>query len=531
MHYPLSMISLLLVILSQNEVRDIYNKAMDLFNQGDYEAAERELKRALAQSPDSSYLHEALARLYYETSNLEESLSEYLKALELDPENSNAAFGAAYIYQQWEMYDSARYYYRVSIMIDPSDPGTHLNLGNVLWDMDDLRGAEAEYREALRIEPTYTKAHYNLGLLYRHLGKDSLAEVQYLAALGSDPEDYDSRWNLALLYEDMGRYEEAAEQLKTLLEYYPDNLSVLYELAKAKEKTGEKDEAKEIYQKIIAIDPTYGEAYYRMAVLLGAAEESDTWSAEDMQTLMGTGGDQPAFWGLGAAYDSRYYQKAEYKEEKVVTDIPATEFYAWWGKYIGTTMATYINLGANYPMKFRGAKNGEDYATYDNYELSWELLRYFTGWTLDLGIASRYYPKYLADPSSRYIYTRLTGGAYIFLPWFDLDVFSIWSPHERYIRKAFWWETSLDGDMKHGEFKSELSFWQRWDTYNERTDRAAFELDGMSISYKFSYHKWGFSAGIGAGYYWYRPFVSKEDRTPNEPAPGPFYFFSASYSK
>ena len=531
MHYPFVMIGLFLVILSQGEIRDIYNNAMDLFNQGDYEAAERELKKALAQTPDSSYLHEALADLYYEMDNLEESLSEYLRTLELDPENSNAAFSAAYIYQQWEMYDSARYYYRLSIKIEPSDPGAHLNLGNVLWDMGDLKGAEAEYREAVRLEPTYTKAHYNLGLLYRHLGQDSLAEIHYLAAVESEPEDYDSRWNLALLYEDMGRYPEAAKQLQTLLEYYPGNLSLLYELASVKENMGEKEEAKDIYQEIIAVDPTYGEAYYRMAVLLGAAEESDQWSGEEMGSMMGTSEELPAFWGFGGAYDSRYYQKADYKEKKEVTDIPAAEVYAWWGKYIGSTMATYIDVGANYPMKFRETENEEDYGSYDNYELSWELLRYFTGWTLDLGIASRYYPKVLPDPYSRYIYTRLTGGAYIFFPWFDLDVFSVWSPQERYLREAFWWETSVSRDMKHGEFKSDLSFWQRWDTYNERTNRASFEMDGMSVSYRFSYQKWGFSAGIGGGYYWYRPFVSKEDRTPGEPVPGPFYFFSASYSR
>ena len=531
MYYPLAMIGLLLMILSQSEIRDIYNNAMDLFNQGNHEAAERELKKALAQAPDSSYLHEALASLYYEMDRLDESLSEYLKTLELDPENPNAAFGAAYIYQQWEMYDSARYYYRLSIRIEPSDPGTHLNLGNVLWDMGDLRGAEAEYREALRLEPTYTKAHYNLGLFYRHLGKDSLAEVHYLAAVESDPENYDSRWNLALLYKDMERYPEAAEQWETLLEYYPDNLSVLYELANTKEKMGEKEEAKGIYRDIIAVDPDYGEAYYRMAILLGAAEESDAWSAEEIGAIIGTSEESPAFWGFGAAYDSRYYQKADYKEKKEVTDIPAAQLYAWWGKYLGTTMATYIDVGANYPMKLRETETGEGYGAYDNYELSWELLRYFKGWTLDLGLSSRYYPKTLADPYSRYIYTRLKGGAYIFFPWFDLDIFSVWGPQERYLRKAFWWETDVSGDMKHGEFKSELSFWQRWDTYNERTSKATFEIDGMSVLYKFSYQKWGFSARIGVGYYWYRPFVSKEDRTPGEPVPGPFYFFSASYSK
>ncbi len=519
------MISLFLVILTQGEIRDIYDKAMDLFNQGEYEAAERELKKALAQAPDSSYLHEALADLYYEMDNLEESLSEYLRALELDPENSNAAFSAGYIYQQWEMYDSARYYYRLSIKIEPSDPGAHLNLGNVLWDMGDLRGARAEYTEAIRLEPTYAKAHYNLGLLYRRMGMDSLAEYHYLEALESEPDDYDSRWNLAILYEDIGEYQKAAEQLEKLLEYYPDNLSVMYELAFVMEKSGEKAEAKGLYQKIISTDPEYGEAYYRMAVLLGAAEESDEWSEEGIETVSG-GGDLPAFWGIGAAYDSRYYQRYDYRDTVIRTDIPAAQFYAWWGKYIGTTMATYLDVGANYPMKLREGPDG--YGNLDNYDLSWELLRYFTGWTFDFGLRTRYYPKYLSNQWEKSLYTRIVAGTYIFLPWVDIDIFSILSPQQRYLRGAFWWETSLSGDMKHGEFKSDLSFWQRWDTQNEHTGSATFELDGMSVTYKFSYQKKGFSAGIGGGYYWYRPF---SDRVHSDPSPGPFYFFSAGYSK
>ncbi|MEO0179928.1 MAG: tetratricopeptide repeat protein [candidate division WOR-3 bacterium] len=518
------MIGLIFFMLSQTDTRDIYNKAMDLYNQGDYEAAIRELKRAIAESPDSSYLHEALGDIYYDMEDYEESLSEYLRALELDPENSDAAFGAAYIYQQWEMYDSARYYYRLSIRIEPSDPGAHLNLGNVLWDMGDMRGAEAEYREALRLEPTYQKAHYNLALLYENLRRYSLAEIHYLAAIDSDPEDYDSRWNLTVLYEKQERYLEAEEQLETLLEYYPDNLNVLYKLGTVKEKLGNKEGAKEIYMKIISDDPSYGEAYYRMAVLLGAAGESDEWSGEELGVFQGSK-ELPPFWGIGGTYDSRYYQRYDYKDTIIKTDIPAAQAYAWWGKYIGTNMATYIDVGANYPTKFRGA---EGYGDLDNYELSWELLRYFEGWTFDFGLRSRYYPKLLSNLWEKSLYTRLVGGAYIFFPWVELDIFSVWNPQRRYLREAFWWETSLSEDMKHGEFKSDLSFWQRWDTENDHNGKATFELDGMSVSYKFSYNKWGFSAGIGVGYYWYRP-LSKPVHS--DPSPGPFYFFTASYSK
>ncbi|MEO0107684.1 MAG: hypothetical protein ABIK62_00730, partial [candidate division WOR-3 bacterium] len=81
----------------------------------------------------------------------------------------------------------------------------------------------------------------------------------------------------------------------------------------------------------------------------------------------------------------------------------------------------------------------------------------------------------------------------IFLPWFDMDIFSVWSPQQRYLRGAFWWETSISRDMQHGEFKSELSFWQRWDTQNEHTGSATFELDGLSGTYKFSYQHGGIS--------------------------------------
>ncbi|MGB9589937.1 MAG: hypothetical protein ACPL68_03540, partial [Candidatus Hydrothermia bacterium] len=205
--------------------------------------------------------------------------------------------------------------------------------------------------------------------------------------------------------------------------------------------------------------------------------------------------------------DSRYYQRYDYRDTVIKTDIPAAQLYGWWGKYIGTTMATYLDVGANYPTMFRGGEDG--YGNFDNYDLSWELLRYFTGWTFDFGLRTRYYPKFPANQQENSLYTRLVAGTYIFLPWIDIDIFTVWSPQQRYLREAFWWETSLSGDMQHGEFKSELSFWQRWDTHNERTGGATFELDGTSLTYKLSYQKKGLSAGIGAGYYMYRPFAER----------------------
>ncbi len=531
MRYHLFMISLtVLFVVAQSTPADAYQQALDFIDQGEYQDAKRMLLKAIAQNPDSSYLHEALAEVYFNMSELDSSLIEYKRAFELDPQNANAAYNTAYIYQQWEEFDSAEVYYRKAIDLDPSDPGTYLNLGNVLWDSGDMESAEKEYKKALEVEPSYYNAHFNLALLYQHQGEDSLAEAHYLKAIEYAEDDFDARWNLSLLYEDMGRYEDAISFLEVLADEYPDDPDVLFELARMYEAMDRVQDAEDTYRKLIELEPDYGEAYYRMAVLLGAAadetSESDQWSEEDLASLMSGSEEMPAFWGVGASYDSRYYQNSEYREEKITTDIPAFELYGWWGKYIGTTMATYITVGANYPI----AKDSlaAVYDSLDNYDLSWEMLRYFDNLTLDFELKTRLYPKYIFA-GERYNYARLVGGAYIFPPFLpdgvDIDVFMGWDPSKPYLNKAFWGETDISGEMHHGEFKSSADFWQRWDTFSDKRGTGSFDLDAASLSYRFSYHKWGFSASVGVGYYWLI------DRKQNDPENGPYYTFSMSYSR
>lgn len=116
---------------------DWFDRALDLEQKGDLQAA-----------------HEA-----------------YLAALRLDPEFADAYVNLGRLaHQQGQSAEAARLYQR-AIASDPNDPIAHYNLAIALEDQADLQAAVAHYSSALEIDPSFADAHFNLSRILDRLGR------------------------------------------------------------------------------------------------------------------------------------------------------------------------------------------------------------------------------------------------------------------------------------------------------------------------------------------------------------------------
>ena len=180
----------------------------------DWQAAEREFRRALELNPNYATAHlwhgDHLATL----GQAEAAIAEFRRARELDP---------------------------ISLTVNAA-------LGRVLRDGRHFDEAIEQCRKTLELEPNFPQAHWCLGLGY--LGKaryeEAILEFQKARALGEVPLGL---WSLAYAYGVAGRKVEAREVLREFRQQSQDGYVSPYFMAEIYAGLGEKNQAFEWLEK------------------------------------------------------------------------------------------------------------------------------------------------------------------------------------------------------------------------------------------------------------------------------------------
>lgn len=85
---------------------------------GLYEQAEQEFKKALAEAPDNVSGHLGLGITYIQMEHYDEALSELNRAIELDPDNSVAWADRGILYDKTGFYEKALANYKKALALD-----------------------------------------------------------------------------------------------------------------------------------------------------------------------------------------------------------------------------------------------------------------------------------------------------------------------------------------------------------------------------------------------------------------------------
>ncbi|HEY1213487.1 MAG TPA: tetratricopeptide repeat protein, partial [Bryobacteraceae bacterium] len=174
----------------------------------DWQAAEREFRRALELNPNYATAHLWYGEHLGHIGNAEGAVSEIRRALELDP---------------------------LSLILNSA-------LGRMLRDARHFDEAIEQCRKTLELDSNFAHGHWCLGLAY--LGKtrydDAIAEFQKARALG---ERAAALWSLAYAYGVAGRKSEAREALREFRQQSRDGYVSPYFMAGIYAGLGEKDHA------------------------------------------------------------------------------------------------------------------------------------------------------------------------------------------------------------------------------------------------------------------------------------------------
>jgi type IV pilus assembly protein PilF len=166
-----------------------YQLGVQYLNDGDYQSALLEFRKAERFHPEGSQLHNAMGLTYYLTERFEEAEEEYKKAISQDKDYSEA----------------------------------HVNLGTLYARQEKYEEAVEQYRKALK-NPFYatpSRAHHNIGLIYQKMGNTKKAVSALEKAIQQDPGQIRPYFDLGRLHYRENQMEEAIEVFRQAIQKHP----------------------------------------------------------------------------------------------------------------------------------------------------------------------------------------------------------------------------------------------------------------------------------------------------------------------
>jgi len=192
----------------------------------------------------------ALARLQRaidlaEAGQLQAAADEHEAALAVDPSLVQAHVNLIRLYGTLGRPEKAEEHFRAAIALNPGLAETHYNYGVLLVGQKRLSEAAEAFRRAIELNPHYAEAQYNYGFLAMNAGRLDDAVQHFQAAIADEPDHRQARFNLGRVYVWQRRYPEAIEQLRlTLTPEDGETPKCTYALGAAYARAGHGDEAR-----------------------------------------------------------------------------------------------------------------------------------------------------------------------------------------------------------------------------------------------------------------------------------------------
>jgi len=250
---------------------------------GESEAAERSLRRALELEPGD---HAALVRLgdvQYQLRELPGAVETYNQVLAIQPSNAAALYGLGRVAAIEGDHAGAIEKFEAALELQPSANSIHHPLGMAYRQQGDLEMARSHLAlnrgGRLRIEdPLMDKlgALLQSSQMYFDAGVDAMRRGDYETALRSfgiardlKPDDYLIPYNIALALLRTGHEDEAVAWLRTSVSLNPDYRDGQFNLAMMLANRGNLEEAALHFREAHRIDPEDAEAHLEWATALG----------------------------------------------------------------------------------------------------------------------------------------------------------------------------------------------------------------------------------------------------------------------
>jgi tetratricopeptide (TPR) repeat protein len=253
-----------------------YEEMANTYGRSEYATrAVEEYKMALNDDPDSTFLNNGLAELYYRTGRVKDAINAAQAQIAKDPDNLNAhkLLGNIYLRSLGENEHSSAEgdvlklaigEYEKIVQLEPKSVQNHLILGQLYSFAHESNKAEDQFSAAQKINPGSQQTALSLARLYSGQG-DSKRAIKILSALPEQDQTAKTQYVLGASYDQQKDTKNAIAAYRKALDMEPDNLDVERALAKDLLAVNQLTAARDAYKDIATNDPSDPEAYLRLS--------------------------------------------------------------------------------------------------------------------------------------------------------------------------------------------------------------------------------------------------------------------------
>ena len=196
----------------------------------------------LAQSAVSSGIR------YYQEGKYDVAIREFKRAVSMSPQSENAVTAYDFLATAFVKVgdnNGAIKAYQSALRLAPNQEDLHQKLGNIFFDQGNADQAIEEFKKAVHLDPTSTANLYSLGQAYLAKGSLNDARAQFEKIIRLAPEEYGGFYGMGQAYYQAGEYEKAIEQFEKVITLKEDFLSARVDLGYALTDLGRVDDAYE----------------------------------------------------------------------------------------------------------------------------------------------------------------------------------------------------------------------------------------------------------------------------------------------
>lgn len=253
--------------------------------------AVEQYKLALNADPDSPFLNNGLAELYFKTGKVRDAIAAAEQQIKLNPDDLEAhkLLGRIYLRSlgdvqnggpSAQMLQLAITEYTKIVALEPKSVEDRLLLGQLYSFNHDSAHAEEQFQAARKIDPSSEDVVLNMARLYTGQG-DMKRAIEVLGAVPPADQTAKTEYALGASYDQLKDTKNAIVAYKKALALEPDNLDVERALAQALMTDGQHAAALKAYQDIASGDP----ADWQSLLRIGEIERDQGHYNEALATL------------------------------------------------------------------------------------------------------------------------------------------------------------------------------------------------------------------------------------------------------
>ena len=261
---------------------DLYDEAVRLFNQKNFNSAENILDNLLKENQ----------------------------------QDYDVLFFLGVIKLKNEEYSSAIFFFMQVINIYEQHPEAYYNLGVCYQKLNQLKESAANYQKALELNPGHFDAKNNLGLVFFEQNEFEKAENLLKELISDNPENANANNNLGNFYFKIKNFEKAADYYRKAVEY-ADNTDFLYNLALCYLRMDYYESAFQAYNQVLKKNPDHLNSMIGLGIIATKVKSFEKAEKIFYDLLQLYNNEPEILFNLGFCYEEQekyqlaldYYQK------------------------------------------------------------------------------------------------------------------------------------------------------------------------------------------------------------------------------